>query len=79
MIDVYSEKEKIYTQSVKRTVLMLFYLRLMLAGQSTQRRRVDSLVNIKLSGFGRHGGWYYAGICLKGLNKPLRGNSKYLI
>ena len=22
--------------------------------------------------------WYYAGICLKGLNKPLRVNSKYL-
>jgi len=23
--------------------------------------------------------WYYAGICLEGLNKPLGGNSKYLI
>jgi len=23
--------------------------------------------------------WYYAGIWLNGLNKPLRGNSKYLI
>jgi hypothetical protein len=37
IIHVYCEKPTIYTQAEKRTVLMLFYLRLMLEGQTTQR------------------------------------------